>query len=437
MKIAVVGTGYVGLVTGTCLAYSGHQVTCIDIDAAKVAHMQAGNVPIYEPGLEAIFKEVLSDERLAITTDAKEGVKDAAVIFLALPTPSGADGSADLTAVLSVAGSLGPLLTSYTVIVNKSTVPVGTGEKVAEKIKANATNDFAVVSNPEFLREGRAVEDFLHPDRIVIGSSSEKATGVMQELYASFVTSPEQIVIMDIRSSEMTKYAANSFLAMKVSFMNEMANLCEKVNANVDSIRLGIGPDQRIGDKFLFAGIGYGGSCFPKDIQALLKTSTEYDYRFRLLESIIEINTSQKVRLVEKLQAHYDSNLAGKHFAIWGLAFKPDTDDIRESPATYIISKLLELGATVTGYDPKANSNMQKYYENNDNVTFSDDAYDATKDAEALLIVTEWEEFRAPDFERLKQNLTQAVIFDGRNMYTSEHMQTAGFYYESIGRPVV
>jgi UDPglucose 6-dehydrogenase len=435
MKIAVIGTGYVGLVTGSCLAYSGHQVTCIDIDEAKIATMQAGNVPIYEPGLETIFKEVLATSSLTLTTNLGDGVADAEVIFLALPTPSGADGSADLSAVLSVAEKLGPLLAHYTVIVNKSTVPVGTGEKVAEKVQANAAHAFDIVSNPEFLREGRAVEDFMHPDRIVIGAASERAAKIMELLYASFITDPAQIVTMDIRSSEMTKYAANSFLAMKVSFMNEMANLCEKVGANVDSIRLGIGPDKRIGEKFLYAGIGYGGSCFPKDIQALLKTSTEYDYRFRLLESIIEINQHQKVRLVEKLVDHYNGDLTGKHLAIWGLAFKPDTDDVRESPAIYVINRLLELGASVTGYDPKAIVTMKKYYAGNNRVTFSDTAYDATTDADALLVITEWDEFKHPDFATLKSNLKTPTIFDGRNMYVAGDMQTAGFYYESIGRP--
>jgi UDPglucose 6-dehydrogenase len=434
MKVAVIGTGYVGLVTGTCLAYRGHDVTCIDIDEAKVALMQAGNVPIYEPGLEDIFKEVLTSKKLTITTSLKDGIAGAAVVFLALPTPSGADGSADLSAVLSVADSLGSLLKEYTVIVNKSTVPVGTGERVAEKIAANAKSEFDVVSNPEFLREGKAVEDFLNPDRIVIGSDSEKALDIMKNLYASFVSDPKQLVCMDIRSSEMTKYAANSFLAMKVSFMNEVANLCEKVGANVDSIRLGIGPDPRIGEKFLYAGIGYGGSCFPKDIQALLKTSLDNGYHFNLLESIIKVNAHQKVRLVEKLEDYYKGDLKGKHFAIWGLAFKPDTDDIRESPAIYIIDGLIEEGATVTGYDPKATNNMKRHYKDyKDKVVFAGSALDATKDADALLIVTEWKEFKEPNLGTLKTYLKTPVIFDGRNLLDRNTVESLGFYYESIG----
>lgn len=434
MKVAVIGTGYVGLVTGTCLAHRGHDVTCIDIDEAKVASMQTGNVPIYEPGLEEIFKEVLSNKKLSITTNLENGIEGAQAIFLALPTPSDADGSADLTAVLSVANKLGPLLKNYAVIINKSTVPVGTGEQVAKAIFANTNIGFDVVSNPEFLREGKAVEDFLNPDRIVIGSSSEKALDTMKDLYAAFVREPKQLVCMDIRSSEMTKYAANSFLAMKVSFMNEIANLCEKVGANVDSIRLGIGPDPRIGNKFLYAGIGYGGSCFPKDIKALLKTSQDNDYQFHLLESIIKVNAHQKIRLVEKLEDYYNGDLKDKHFAIWGLAFKPDTDDIRESPAIYIIDKLLEKGATVTGYDPKATENTKKHYQDNDNVSFAANAMEATLNADALLIVTEWNEFNDPDFESLKRHLLTPTIFDGRNIYTNKQLHKLGFYYESIGR---
>lgn len=438
MKIAVVGTGYVGLVTGTCLAESGHEVCCIDIDEKKVAAMQAGHIPIYEPDLEAIFVRVLRAKQLSITMDLAEGVRDAKVIFLALPTPSDNDGSADLSAVLSVADKLGPLLKKYTVIVNKSTVPVGTGEQVVERIRSkNTTAEFDVVSNPEFLREGKAVADFMHPDRIVLGSDSATATEVMKQVYGSFLSNPNQLICMDIRSSEMTKYAANSFLALKVSFMNEIANLCEKVNANVESIRLGIGPDPRIGEKFLYAGIGYGGSCFPKDIKALLKTSQDNNYQFHLLESIIKVNTHQKIRLVEKLEKYYKGDLRDKHFAIWGLAFKPDTDDIRESPAIYIIDSLLDKGATITGYDPKAIPNMKKHYADNENVTFSENALDATINADALLVVTEWPEFKEPDFELVKKSLKQPTVFDGRNLYQADELKARGFHYESIGRPTI
>lgn len=434
MKIAVIGTGYVGLVTGTCLSYVGHQVTCVDIDEAKVARMQKGQIPIYEPGLEDMFKHVLENGHLSITTNLEEGITDAEAIFLALPTPPGADGSADLTAVLKVSDQLGLLLKQYVVIIDKSTVPVGTGERVRDRIAKNAKVDFDVVSNPEFLREGVAVEDFMHPDRIVIGAENAKAREVMERVYESFIDRPEQIVHMDIRSAEMTKYAANSFLAMKVSFMNEIANLCERVGANVDYIRQGIGPDQRIGRKFLNAGIGYGGSCFPKDVQALQRTAKQYDYDFRLLNSIIDVNSDQKKRLFDKVLAYYDNDIAGKHFAMWGLAFKPDTDDIREAPSLELINKLFDAGATVTAYDPEAIENVKKYFGEREGITYSESAQDALKDADALLIVTEWDEFRAPDFEAMQNQLKVPVIFDGRNLYSIKYMQESKFYYSSIGR---
>jgi len=435
MKIAIIGTGYVGLVTGTCLAHAGHTVSCVDIDAAKVAKMQAGQIPIFEPGLSEIFQQVLATNTLTVTTELAAGIADAEVIFLALPTPSDTDGSADLSAVLSVADQLGPLLKNYTVIVDKSTVPVGTGEQVAERIKQKTTVAFDVVSNPEFLREGLAVQDFQHPDRIVIGTSSDKARKVMHRVYESFMTDPEKIVWMDIRSAEITKYAANTFLAMKVSFMNEIANLAEKVGANVDSVRLGIGPDQRIGPRFLYAGIGFGGSCFPKDVQALLHTANEYNYDFKLLSSIIHVNALQKQRLVEKLLTYYDGNIHGKHFAIWGLAFKPDTDDIRDAPALEIIDGLLEQGATVTAYDPQATPNAQNYFKDRSGIHFADTALAATQDADALLITTEWQEFRTPDFAALKSTLKSPTIFDGRNLYDPTVLITQGYYYDSIGRP--
>jgi UDPglucose 6-dehydrogenase len=437
MKIAVVGTGYVGLVTGTCLAQAGHHVTCVDIDEAKVARMQSGEVPIYEPGLEEIFKKVLDEQRLLITTDLQKGIEGANVIFLALPTPPGADGSADLSAVIGVANQLGPLLKEYAVIVDKSTVPVGTGEQVNAEVAKGATVPFDVVSNPEFLREGLAVEDFLHPDRIVIGSDSEKALSVMKEVYESFIDDPAQLISMDIRSAEMTKYAANSFLAMKVSFMNEVANLCERVGANVDAIRRGIGPDTRIGSRFLFAGIGFGGSCFPKDAQALYHTAKEYDYDFRLLEGLIKVNASQKRRLIEKLKDYYKGKLTDKHFAVWGLAFKPDTDDIREAPSLEIIEGLLNEGATVTAYDPEAIENTKRHFSDKQGISFADSAIGATDSADALLILTEWEEFRVLDFDGLKAKLKAPVIFDGRNMHEPKHMKEKGFYYNSIGRPTI
>jgi UDPglucose 6-dehydrogenase len=437
MNITVVGTGYVGLVTGTCLAHAGHDVTCVDIDVAKVARMQAGEVPIYEPGLEEVFQDVLTAKRLTVTTSLADAMKTAEVVFLALPTPEGADGSADLSAVLAVSSQLGPLLHRYTVIVDKSTVPVGTSEQVKAQIATNAAAEFDVVSNPEFLREGYAVQDFMHPDRIVIGADTDRAKAVMHQVYESFTETPEQMVMMDIRSAEMTKYAANSFLAMKVSFMNEIANLCELLGANVDAVRLGIGPDTRIGKRFLFAGIGYGGSCFPKDVQALHYTAEQSGYDFKLLKGIIEVNVAQKKRLVQKISAYYDDNLTGKHFAIWGLAFKPDTDDIREAPALGLIEALLEAGATVTAYDPEAMKNVQKYFGERTGLSYAENAHDALKDADALVVITEWAEFRAPDFAKLKAALKAPVIFDGRNVYKLDDLKQAGFHYSSIGRPVI
>jgi len=437
MNIAVVGTGYVGLVTGVCLAHAGHTVTCVDIDEAKVAKMQAGQVPIYEPGLAEIFAEVLKQQRLRLTTSLAEGVSEAEAVFLALPTPPGADGSADLSAVLSVADQLGPLLNRYTVVVNKSTVPVGTGKQVAARVAAGTRQAFDVVSNPEFLREGLAVQDFLHPDRIVVGAAGDKAAAVMKQIYEPFIEEPEQLVFMDVRSAEMTKYAANSFLAMKVSFMNEIANMCELLGANVDAVRLGIGPDPRIGRQFLRAGIGYGGSCFPKDVQALQHTAQTTGYDFKLLQSLITVNELQQQRLVQKLLEYYKGDVSGRHFAVWGLAFKPDTDDIREAPALDIISGLLEKGATVTAYDPEATENAKRYFGGQEGLSFAGSSYEALEGADALLLVTEWEEFRAPDLAAVKAALKAPTVFDGRNIYDLGDMKQAGFYYESIGRPVV
>ena len=437
MRITVIGTGYVGLVTGTCLASAGHTVTCVDTNEQKVAQMQAGEIPIYEPGLDELFQQVRATGHLQVTTDLAAGVARSDAIFLALPTPPGADGSADLSAVLSVAAQVGPLLEHYTVIINKSTVPVGTGERVAAAVAARTSVAFDVVSNPEFLREGLAVQDFLHPDRIVIGTQSKLALDVLRQIYASFVDEPAQLVVMDTRSAEMTKYAANSFLAMKVSFMNEVAKLCEKVGANTDSVRLGIGPDPRIGHRFLNAGIGFGGSCFPKDVLALQHTAKEHDYDFKLLRSIIEINTTQKHLLVEKVLAYYDNDIAGRHFALWGLAFKPDTDDVRDSPAFTTIQGLLSHGARVTAYDPQASHNAQTYFGAVSALRYAGSALEATRSADALLIATEWAEFRRPDFGALKRSLRAPVIFDGRNMYELDAMRRHGFYYNSVGRPEV
>lgn len=435
MNIAVIGTGYVGLVTGTCLAHAGHTVTCVDIDEAKVERMQNGVIPIFEPGLEEIFVENLEAKRLTITTDTASAVQQAEVVFLALPTPPGADGSADLSAVLQVASQIGAHLRRYTVIVDKSTVPVGTAEQVIERLEQNASAEFDVVSNPEFLREGFAVEDFMHPDRIVIGADNERSEKVMREVYQSFIELPEQLVCMDIRSAEMTKYAANSFLAVKVSFMNEIANLCEALGANVDNVRRGIGPDQRIGKKFLNAGIGYGGSCFPKDVQALHFTAKQQGYDFKLLESIIQVNTAQKMRLVQKVANYFGGNLSGKHFALWGLAFKPNTDDIREAPSLTIIDALLAQGATVCAYDPEATENVRRYYGDKPGLSYATSSLEAAKGADAVLLVTEWDEFKNPDLDALKEALAEPVFFDGRNIYPLGFIQEAGFYYESIGRP--
>lgn len=433
-RVAMIGTGYVGLVTGTCLSHIGHMVTCVDIDEAKVARMQRGEVPIYEPGLEDLFREELASDRLSVTTDLAAAVKDADLIFLALPTPQGADGAADLSAVLSVAETLGPLLTGPVVIVTKSTVPVGTGDKIREHLSANTAVEFDVVSNPEFLREGHAVEDCLRPDRIVVGANKPESFARMRQLYAPYLESSDQLVEMDVRSSELTKYAANSFLAMKVSFINEIANLCEKVGADVEAVRRGIGPDERIGRQFLQAGIGYGGSCFPKDVEALLYTANENQYDFKLLKSIVTVNQSQKTRLYDKALAYYDGDLKGKKLALWGLAFKPDTDDVRESPAFHTIPKLLDAGATVVAYDPHAIAGTQKHFGERQGLGYATDAMAACRGADALLIVTEWQEFRDADLDQVKALLASPVVFDGRNIFDPADMKARGFHYESIGR---
>ncbi len=435
MKIAVVGTGYVGLVTGTCFAETGNQVTCVDINEDKINRMKAGEVPIYEPGLEDLFHRNVEEGRLKFTTDLAAGIEGAKVIFLALPTPPGEDGSADLKYILQVANDLGPLLADYTVLIDKSTVPVGTSELVRNAVAKNASVDFDVVSNPEFLREGVAVEDFMKPDRVVIGTESPRAKELMNVLYAPLVRQGNPIIFMDERSAEMTKYAANAFLATKITFMNEIANLCELVGANVDDIRRGIGTDSRIGKRFLFAGIGYGGSCFPKDVQALAKTSEENNYKFHILESVMKVNEKQKTKLMPTIQAHFNNDLAEKTIGIWGLAFKPYTDDIREAPALYNIEALLELGCKINVYDPEAMPNVKAIL--GDQVTFSKNPYEAIDQADALLIVTEWPQFRTPDFERMETLLKNKVIFDGRNLYETSQMRDLGYTYYSIGRQTV
>lgn len=435
MKIAVVGTGYVGLVTGTCFSETGNEVTCIDIDQAKVDSLRKGKITIYEPGLEPIFDRNRKDGRLKFTTSLEEGIKEAEVIFLALPTPPGEDGSADLKYILGVADHIGKVLDHYAVIVDKSTVPVGTAEKVHAKIVANAKTEFDVVSNPEFLREGVAVEDFMKPDRVVVGTSSARAKAIMERLYAPLVRQGNPIIFMDERSAEMTKYAANSFLAMKITFMNEMANLCELAGANVDNVRRGIGTDSRIGKRFLFPGIGYGGSCFPKDVQALGKTAQEFDYDFKILKSIMLVNEKQKTRLIPRVKEYFGGDLKGKTIALWGLAFKPYTDDIREAPSLYNIKALKRAGAKVVVFDPEAISNVKK--EIGKKVKYASGMYDALEGADALMIMTEWPEFRTPDFRKMTEKLKNRVIFDGRNLYDLEEMKGQGFDYFSIGRETV
>ena len=435
MKIAVVGTGYVGLVTGTCFSETGNQVTCVDIDQSKVQKLSNGQITIYEPGLEKIFLRNLKEGRLHFTTSLAEGIKDAAIIFLALPTPPGEDGSADLKYILGVADDLGKIMTDYKVIVDKSTVPVGTADKVRAAIAKNYKGDFAVVSNPEFLREGVAVDDFMKPDRVVVGTSDERSKEVMTELYAPFVRSGNPVIFMDERSAELTKYAANSFLAVKISFMNEVARLCERLGADVDMVRKGIGSDERIGKRFLFPGIGYGGSCFPKDVQALVKSSSEVAYDFEILNAVMKLNEEQKLFLLPKIKSFFNGDLAGKRFALWGLAFKPNTDDIREAPALYMIDALTDAGATVCAFDPEAMPNVKQVV--GDKIDFAESQYDALQNADALIIATEWSEFRTPEFEKIISLLNQKVIFDGRNVFDAEQMRKLGFHYESVGRLAV
>ncbi len=447
MKIAVVGTGYVGLVTGTCFAETGNTVTCIDIDVNKVAKLMSGEVTIYEPGLEKIFLRNLKEKRLFFTTDLAEGIRDASIIFLALPTPPGENGSADLKYILGVAEDLGKILKpgEYKVIVDKSTVPVGTAEKVRAAILESAAQTspgleglegaFDVVSNPEFLREGVAVEDFMKPDRVVIGTNSERAKKLIGELFAPFVRQGNPVIYMDERSAELTKYAANSFLATKISFMNEIAQLCERMGADVDMVRRGIGSDDRIGKRFLFPGIGYGGSCFPKDVQALVNSSADVNYKFKILNAVMEVNDVQKLHLLPKIKKYFKDDLQGKHFALWGLAFKPNTDDIREAPALYMIEALTASGATICAFDPEAMNNVRLAI--GDKIMYAENQYTALKNADALIIATEWNEFRTPDFLKIGSSLKNKAVFDGRNLFDTAAIRELGFHYESIGRSSV
>ncbi len=433
MKIAVVGTGYVGLVTGTCFAETGNDVVCVDIDKEKVEKMKNGVVPIFEPGLELLFERNTKQGRLHFTTDLGSAIEDAQIIFLALPTPPGEDGSADLSYVLGVAKQLSLIIKDYKVIVDKSTVPVGTAEKVHDIIVQNLNEDlFDVVSNPEFLREGVAVDDFLKPDRVVIGTSSNKAKELMQQLYEPFVRQGNPIIFMDERSAEMTKYAANSYLATRISFMNEIANLCEKVGANVDMVRMGMGSDSRIGKRFLFPGVGYGGSCFPKDVQALAKTAGQFDYDFKILKSVMNVNMIQKTILSKKIINYFGGDVNGKTIGIWGIAFKPNTDDIREAPALYIMQELLDAGAKIKAFDPEAMENVKEIF--GDKIELAKDQYDAIEGADVLAIITEWSVFRTPDFARVAAALKRKAIFDGRNLYDLHKMNSIDIHYESIGR---
>lgn len=437
MKIAVVGTGYVGLVSGTCFAEVGNNVVCIDIDKEKVKRMQKSQIPIYEPDLEPLFKSNIKAGRLKFTDSLKKGISEAEVIFLALPTPAGEDGSADLSYVFAVAEDIAEVLDHYAVIVNKSTVPVGTAKAVKKIIGKNKKAKFDVVSNPEFLREGLAVNDFLKPDRIVVGANSAKAKKTMEELYEPFTREGAKLFIMDEVSAELTKYAANSFLATKISFMNEIANLAELTGANVDNVRIGIGADERVGSKFLYAGIGYGGSCFPKDVKALDHIASSHNYEFKIIQAVSDVNKSQKLKLISKIMNHYKTGIKGKKFALWGLAFKPDTDDIREAPALEMIEELTKAGAKIVAYDPEAMNNVKKLLADNKSLTFGKDPYSVLTGADALIIATEWSEFKTPDFGKVKKLLNAKVIFDGRNMYDLDNMKKQGFYYASIGREVV
>jgi len=433
MKIAVIGTGYVGLVVGVCLAENGNEVACVDKDEAKIRSLQRGKVPIYEPGLEELLRRNRHEGRLSFTTALPKAVRAAQIIFIAVGTPQGEDGSADLQHVLDVARELARAMNGYKVIVMKSTVPVGTAAKVREVVRRETTHPFSVVSNPEFLKQGAAIDDFMKPDRVVIGAEDPRAAELMTELYKPFTRTGAPIMIMDCPSAELSKYAANAMLATRISFMNEVANVCETVGADVDEVRKAVASDRRIGPSFLFPGVGYGGSCFPKDVKAMLRFSAESGYTFRILDAVETVNESQKLKLVEKMEKHFGS-LKGKTIALWGLAFKPKTDDMREAPAISIVQRLLALGARVQAYDPEAAAMARKIFGNK--VTYAAKSYEALSGADALAIVTEWNEFREPDFARMKRVLRNPVIFDGRNIYDPEQMRAFGFTYISIGRQV-
>lgn len=439
VNIAVVGTGYVGLVTGVCLADQGNTVVCIDNDATKISTLQQARTPIYEPGLTEILQKAIDAKTISFTTMLSEGVKDADIIFLALPTPPQEDGSADLSYILSVADELaGCMPKKYCVVVDKSTVPVGTAGQVAERLAARGADNFDVVSNPEFTREGFAIEDFMRPERVVVGSESERATAVMQKLYASFVDDSHPFIVTSTRTAELAKYAANTFLAVKISFMNEIAQMSERVDANIDDLRTILGTDSRIGSKFLNAGIGYGGSCFPKDVKALFYAADQYGYEFKMLSAAIAVNHRQHGMLVERLLDHFKGDITDKTIAVWGLAFKPETDDIREAPALAIIDQLLLAGAQVRAYDPQANANVRKFYQQAGKISLVDEKYEALDGSDALLIATEWKEFAGADLSHIKKSLRTPLILDGRNIFTPEQMKKAGFSYYSVGRsPVI
>ena len=432
MKISVIGTGYVGLVVGTCFAETGNDVICVDIDEKKVRMLRKAKSPIYEPGLEELIKKNIHEKRLSFTTDIQQAIKKTEVIFLALPTPPLEDGAADLQHVLGVAKQIGQSMNGYKVVVNKSTVPVGTVDKVHETISKHARHEFDVVSNPEFLKEGAAVMDFLKPDRIVIGTRSRRAIKIMEDLYSPFIRTGNPFIVMDERSSELTKYAANSMLATKISFMNEVANLCERVGADVEMVRKGVGSDPRVGPQFLFAGVGYGGSCFPKDVSALVKTSEQYKYDFSILNAVMHVNKNQRLLFTKKILSYFKNDIKKKHIAIWGLSFKPNTDDMREAPSVTIIKELLKHGASVSVYDPVAMKEAKRYLGNS--VRYCKNDYDALRGAEALVVVTEWHEFRRPDFDKMKKLMCNYVVFDGRNLYDAAVMREKGFEYFSIGR---
>lgn len=434
MKISIIGTGYVGLVTGACLSDTGNHVCCVDNDPFKVSRLRSGQITIYEPGLQTVFERNWKNGNLSFTTSLEEGVDTAEIIFLALPTPPGSDGSADLSYILEAAGNVGKLMKGYKLIVDKSTVPTGTAEMVYDAIAANYNGAFDVASNPEFLREGFAVEDFMKPDRIIIGTDTERPKRVLQELYAPFVRQGNPIIFMDPRSAELTKYAANAFLATKISFMNEVANLCEELGADVDMVRYGLGADERIGRRFLFPGIGFGGSCFPKDIRSLIFESKKVNYDFEILEAVSRVNQKQRYLIVKKM-LRYFNDLQGKRIAVWGLAFKPNTDDIREAPAVEIINTLLDLGASISAFDPEAMPNVQRLMGNK--IHFAENAYQCLDEADALVICTEWNEFRTPDFDQIISLMNEPVVFDGRNLFDVRTMGEKGFYYESVGRTTV